>query len=71
MSTLLSYFKNHLSIKSIKENYDNSTEKLSFLPVLLENLENIIKSLEIKKSTLSESIPASFLKAHSNAYHNK
>lgn len=70
MSTLLSYFKNHLSIKTIKENYDNSTEKLSFLPVLLENLENI-KSLEIKKSALSESIPASSLKAHSNAYHNK
>ena len=35
-------------------------------PVSLEEVEKVIKSLDIKKSALSESIKASILKVHSN-----
>ena len=68
ISTVLSHFNEHISIDAIRKNVDKSSENFSFQTVSLEDVEKVIKSLDIKKSSLSNSIPTCILKAHSNTY---
>ena len=64
IDTIISKYSNHPSIKLINDNVIKG--KFSFNLASLDDVKNIIAKLDVKKASLSSSIPSKFIKDYSD-----